>query len=38
LLSLSGYRSFVSPPEGDPDRRWIIFVEKILMVRVKSVK
>ncbi|OTA21034.1 integrase [Xenorhabdus beddingii] len=28
LLSLSGYGSFVSPPEGDPDRRWIVFVEK----------
>ncbi|MCP9268665.1 SAM-dependent methyltransferase [Xenorhabdus sp. XENO-1] len=28
LLSFSGYRSFISPPEGDPDRRWIDFVEK----------
>ncbi|WP_374052908.1 hypothetical protein [Xenorhabdus taiwanensis] len=28
LLSLAGYGSFHSPPEGDPDRRGIIFVEK----------
>ncbi|MBD2798519.1 hypothetical protein ID856_18815 [Xenorhabdus sp. 18] len=28
LLSLAGYGSFISPPEGDPDRRWIVFVEK----------
>ncbi|MEQ1976183.1 hypothetical protein [Xenorhabdus sp. SGI240] len=25
---LSGYGRFRSPPEGDPDRRGIIFVEK----------